>query len=180
MLNLDENNAPDTLAEAHDLIRELKQLNENAGKEKQAVVDHYTAKLRHMQSMFRRVLNTVYGASSEAAKSLFDEADQLVLTSIPDISDEAVNDVAPASPSKSGSASKRKKRKVLPDHLPRVDVVHDLSDAEKICKNDGSLLDKIGEEIATKFANIRLKTNRNCLKFSSGEIVKSNQLYRNS
>ena len=41
---------------------------------------------------------------------------------------------------------KRSGRKKLPDDLPRVEIVHDLSDNEKICPHDGSTLKLIGEK----------------------------------
>ena len=37
-------------------------------------------------------------------------------------------------------------RKPIADDLPRVDVIHDLSEAEKICPKDGTTLECIGEE----------------------------------
>jgi transposase len=37
-------------------------------------------------------------------------------------------------------------RKPIADHLPRVDIVHDLADAEKICPKDGTALECIGDE----------------------------------
>ena len=40
----------------------------------------------------------------------------------------------------------RRGRKKLSAHLPRIDVVHDLSDAEKICPTDGATLERIGQE----------------------------------
>ena len=41
---------------------------------------------------------------------------------------------------------KRSGRKKLPEDLPRVEVVHDLSDDEKVCPHDGSTLKLIGEK----------------------------------
>lgn len=40
---------------------------------------------------------------------------------------------------------RKRGRKKLPDTLPRVDVVHALADAERICPQDGMLLTEIGE-----------------------------------
>lgn len=40
---------------------------------------------------------------------------------------------------------RKRGRKKLPDALPRVDVVHALADAERICPQDGKLLTEIGE-----------------------------------
>lgn len=42
----------------------------------------------------------------------------------------------------------RGKRKPLPDHLPREEVVIDLSDAEKICFKDGTSLKEISAEVS--------------------------------
>jgi transposase len=42
----------------------------------------------------------------------------------------------------------RPKRKPLPAHLPREEVIIDLSDEEKICAKDGSALKEIGPEIS--------------------------------
>lgn len=37
-------------------------------------------------------------------------------------------------------------RKKLPASLPRIEVIHDLSEAEKICPTDGATLERIGQE----------------------------------
>jgi transposase len=42
---------------------------------------------------------------------------------------------------------KKRGRKPLSPELPRVEVVHDLADHEKVCAKDGSPLERIGEEI---------------------------------
>jgi transposase len=39
-------------------------------------------------------------------------------------------------------------RRPLPTQLPRIEVLHDLSDEERICPHDGGVLRAIGEEIA--------------------------------
>jgi transposase len=39
-------------------------------------------------------------------------------------------------------------RKKLPAQLPRVEVVHDIAESEKVCAADGTPLERIGEEIA--------------------------------
>jgi transposase len=43
---------------------------------------------------------------------------------------------------------RKRGRKKLPAELPRVEVVHDLPDSEKVCAADGSALVRIGEEIS--------------------------------
>lgn len=41
---------------------------------------------------------------------------------------------------------KRRGRKKLPENLPRVEIVHDLNDDEKVCPHDGAALTLIGEK----------------------------------
>ena len=89
-----------------------------------------------------------YAASSEKLSpdqiSLFDEAefDSEVLDIIVDASSDD-DEITVA-------AHQRKKRgrKPLPDHLPRVDVVHELAENERRCEHDGQLLTEIGEVIS--------------------------------
>jgi len=80
-----------------------------------------------------------YGASSEKDSGqgqLFNEAEN---DSLIDAS-EAVDIAVPA------HTRKKKKRASIPKDLPREDIIHDLSDAEKICPHDGATLHHIGEE----------------------------------
>lgn len=67
-------------------------------------------------------------------------------------------------------AHKRKKKRVsLPDTLPRVDVIHDLPDAEKVCPHDGSILKQIGEDISEQLNYIPAKLEvirHRCLKYA--------------
>lgn len=45
-------------------------------------------------------------------------------------------------------------RRPLPASLPRLDVIHDLSDEEKICPHDGERLKRIGEETSEQLSHI--------------------------
>ena len=57
------------------------------------------------------------------------------------------------------AAHKRKKRgrKPLPDHLPRVDVVHELPESMRRCDHDGRLLTEIGEVVSEQLDIIPAK-----------------------
>lgn len=144
MLELDKDIVPENLAEAMKLILELKQLNNNAASERKAIEDHYKAMLSQMQAKFRRVLATAYGASTEAMNALFDEADHVGAVATAAEQADAADEELPVD---SPRPTRKKKRKVLPDHLPREEVIHDLSEADKICKTDGTKLEKIGEDV---------------------------------
>lgn len=52
-------------------------------------------------------------------------------------------------------------RKPLPPELPRVDIIKDLSEEEKICSHDGHQLKKIGEEISEQLDIIPAKVSVN-------------------
>mgnify|MGYP002641079523 CR=1 FL=1 len=71
---------------------------------------------------------------------LFDEAE----------SDVELDDHAQSEDTISVSSHRRKSggRKPLPERLPRLDVVHELSAAERRCDHDGQPLDEIGEVIS--------------------------------
>jgi transposase len=43
---------------------------------------------------------------------------------------------------------RKRGRKRLSPELPRIEVVHDLADHEKVCAKDGTALERIGEEIS--------------------------------
>ena len=57
------------------------------------------------------------------------------------------------------AAHKRKKRgrKPIPDHLPRIDVIHELAESMRRCDHDGRLLTEIGEVISEQLDIIPAK-----------------------
>jgi transposase len=98
-----------------------------------------------------------YAASSEKLSPdqicLFDEAelDSEVLDTVVDASSDD-DEITVA-------AHQRKKRgrKPLPDHLPRVDVIHELPEDERRCDHDGKLLAEIGDVISEQLDIIPAK-----------------------
>ena len=48
-------------------------------------------------------------------------------------------------------------RKPLPDYIERVEVLHDLPEAEKVCPHDGTTLERIGEEVSEQLDVIPAK-----------------------
>jgi transposase len=81
---------------------------------------------------------------SDAQLGLFNEAEQ-----------EADNDDEEQPTSETievpGHKRARPKRKPLPEDLPRVSVVHDLDDADKVCPHDGTALECIGSVDSEQF-----------------------------
>jgi len=99
-----------------------------------------------------------YAASSEKRSpdqiSLFDEAEL-----DDEAGSDAVVDVSIDDDEITVAAHTRKKRgrKPLPDHLPRVDMVHELAEDERRCDHDGRLLSEIGEVISEQLDIIPAK-----------------------
>ena len=93
-----------------------------------------------LQEQLTIALAKRYAASSEKISPdqirLFDEA-ETEAASADEVTDETV--VIPAHSRKKGG------RKSLPTCFPRVDVIHDLPEAERYCPHDGQALAEVGE-----------------------------------
>lgn len=121
--------------------------------QKYGVVERDLTNLRSkydlLEEQFRLLKNTLYGRKSEKYVaeestpqiSLFNEAEEVAKTSA---SEEKAEEVT-------ATAYKRAKggRRPLPPELPRVEVIHDLSESEKIC-GCSEELSRIGSEVSEK------------------------------
>jgi len=114
-------------------------LNETATQKQQLCArnKHLEAQVLTLREQLNLALARRYAASSEKISPdqylLFDEAEADT-----EIEWEDDKIIVPAHTRKKGG------RKKLPDTLPRVDVVHELSDEERICPHDGATLAEIG------------------------------------
>jgi len=105
-----------------------------------------------LQEQLNLALAKRYAASSEKISPdqvcMFDEA-EINVPAVEDADDDVI--LVPA--------HKRKKRgrKPLPDNLPRIDVVHELSESERHCDHDGRLLTEIDEVISEQLDIIPAK-----------------------
>lgn len=94
----------------------------------------------------RLLLARRFGASRERVADgqlgLFNEAEALTGEEAAPTRDEAESvEVA-------GHRRRRGKRAPLPEHLPRVDVVHELDEAARVCPHDGATLEAFGEAVS--------------------------------
>ncbi len=93
-------------------------------------IRHLQARIEQLEEEKRRLLSRRYGPSSEK-----DPSPQLRLFNEPEaLQDEDEADTEDTEALVTVPAHKRRKsgRKPLPEHLPRIEVEHDLSDAEKV------------------------------------------------
>jgi transposase len=116
---------------------------------KDLVIDldaRYRARIEFLEERIRFFQKQLFGRRSEKRPQesqgrqleLFNEAE--VLTEKPA---EAETLVVPE------HTRRRPKRKPLPENLPRVEVIHDLDEGEKVCACGGDL-SRIGEEVSEK------------------------------
>jgi len=131
---------PDDVDLLKSLVADQLALNEQLQADKQAVVQknkHLEAQVLTLQEQLNLALARRYAASSEKISPdqylLFDEAETDT-----EIEWEDDKIIVPAHSRKKGG------RKKLPDTLPRVEVVHELSAEERICPHDGATLAEIG------------------------------------
>ncbi len=134
--------APDHLPDDLDTLKLL--LAEQTLRNQQLTTEnqHYRAKVLSLQEQLNLALARRYAASSEKLSPdqirLFDEAEQ---GTIEELENEATVSV-PA------HTRKRRGRKKLPESLPRVDVIHDIPEAMRLCPHDGQVLNEINEVIS--------------------------------
>lgn len=95
-----------------------------------------------LEEKLRLMMARKFAASSEKSSpdqyGLFNEAE--------DESDEAVDATQTDEITVQSHQRKQKPRVSIPKDLPREDIIHDISDAEKFCPHDGSALEVIGSD----------------------------------
>lgn len=150
-----EHSLPSTLGEAHEMIRDLLRLHENAEKRQVEIQEHFQKQLTRVKKLFKIAVTRIYGSSLEASKALFNEAES-VTSELPSAEPEETlpfctgsedDSAKPAGTDADKDKPKTRKRGPIPPHLTRVDIVHDLSADNKSCTTDGSALVKIGEKV---------------------------------
>lgn len=116
-------------------------------------------RIEQLEAMLKESLHREYGASSEQVPPeqarLFDEpgdADE-----VPEAS-ESVTVI--------GHSRKKSRRPRLSEDLPHIDIVHDLDEADKVCREHGCALNPLGEEVSKKlhFQPAQLQVERHIQK----------------
>ena len=145
---------------------DLKNLPDDASLPKDIVISlvdeleiKYQEKIHYLEEQLRLFKNELFGRSSE--KRHEPHADQLPLFTD---DDKHAVESRPADDDKiviAAHCRKKRGRKPLPEDLPRVDIIHDLSEEEKQCAC-GARLTRFGEEVCEKLDYIpaRLRVER--------------------
>jgi transposase len=120
--------------------------------EKESLVDALSDELRTLREYIRLLKHQRFGRKSEQSSDeqtrLFNEAESTA---------GDVGEVEDASILVEAHRRKKRGRKPLPDWIPRVEILHDLPDEKKVCAEDGTALERIGEEVSEQLEFIPAK-----------------------
>ena len=114
----------------------------------------YQSRIEYLEERIRLLQNELFGRKSEKLPK--EDRDQLLLFNEVEIEKEAQDNALPDEIVIAEYRRKKRGRKPLPQDLPRVEVIHDLSEDEKVCAC-GSHLSRIGEEVCEKLDIIPAK-----------------------
>ena len=132
------------------MVLESKQLPDDAASLKQ-IIFSLQQQNDHLQEMVRLLQNEIFGRKSEVRPAI--DLNQLPLFAPAEPAEPVQTDESIAI---IGHTRKKRGRKPLPADLPRVEVVHDIPEAEKRCAC-GAVLSRIGEETCEKLDYIPAK-----------------------
>lgn len=104
-------------------------------------IDAQAEELRVLREYVRLLKHQRFGRTSEQAP-----AGQLALFNEAEASLEAAEREEEKEVTVGAHTRKRRGRRPLPEWIPRVEIRHDLEEAEKVCAEDGATLECIGEE----------------------------------
>ena len=143
------------LTERDDAIAKHEQsiaIHEQSIAKHEQTVSEYSNEISQLREYVRLLKSQRFGPKSERSGSsqlgFFNEAETTL-----DEQDQSVGEESEADSVEIPAHRRRKRggRRPLPDHLPRVEVLRDLDESEKVCPNDPShALSRIGEEKAER------------------------------
>jgi transposase len=114
----------------------------------------YQSRIQYLEERIRLLQNELFGRKSEKLPK--EDRDQLLLFNELEAKKESQDNNGSDEIIVAEHSRKKRGRKALPQDLPRVEVIHDLSEEEKICAC-GSPLSRIGEEVCEKLDIIPAK-----------------------
>ena len=136
---------PDDPVELKRIIAQLTAEKASLSDQHESLRRHYEAENELLREQIRKLFDQLFGRKSE---KLFGGSPQLLLFDMPEIDPEVETEVEEKVVIEAHSR-KKAGRKPLPESLPRVEVVHDIEEEEKVC-GCGAALERIGEEVSEK------------------------------
>jgi transposase len=136
---------PDDPVELKKIIVQLTAEKASLNDRHESLRRHYEAESELLREQIRKLFDQLFGRKSE---KLFGGSPQLLLFDMPEI-DPEVETESEEKVVIEAHSRKKAGRKPLPESLPRVEVVHDIEEEEKVC-GCGAALERIGEEVSEK------------------------------
>jgi len=133
---------PDDPVVLHKLIA---QLHEEHAVEIAKIRGRYESEVSILHEQIRHLYDKLFGRKSEKSRYA-EDSPQLPLFDMPEPDPDAIPE---EEVEVEKHTRKKKGRKPLPDNLPRVEVVHDIDEQDKIC-HCGAELSRIGEDVSEK------------------------------
>ena len=135
--------APIELPNDPEALREFALRQHDQLDEKSSLIDAQADELRTLREYIRLLKHQRFGRKSEQSSDeqihLFNEAESTA---------KDAGDEEDASVLVEAHSRKKRGRRPLPDWIPRIEILHDLPDDEKVCREDGTALERIGEEVS--------------------------------
>lgn len=156
----DTSSLPDNASELKDLVLTLQQdyeakiaRQQTKIDRQQSKIDEHQAQIDRLHEQIRLLRSKLFGRKTE--KYVDSDQDQLRL--FDEIEDGACSEEENKQETPVAAHTRKKRgRKPLPKDLPRIEVIHDLPEEEKVCAC-GCALTKIGEEVSEKLDYIPAK-----------------------
>ena len=134
---------PEDIEVLKDIILELVSSNKSFSNK----IEYLEREIRYLQEENKLLLQKMFGSKREKITSqeediqptLFDEVE-----TCKDLEEDAEEEIVVSSHTR-----KKRGRRPLPEELPRVEIIHDISEEEKRCRC-GCELKRIGEEVSEK------------------------------
>jgi transposase len=147
-MDVDISSLPDDSAELKEIIISLAASRTDLEEKEHS----YQSRIDYLQERIRLLQNELFGRKTEKLPK--EDHHQLLLFNEVETAEAAV--VLPNEITIAQHTRRKRGRKPLPKDLPRVEVIHDLTDAEKVC-GCGSHMSRIGEEVCEKLDIIPAK-----------------------
>ncbi len=135
--------APIELPDDLEALREFALRQHDQLDEKSSLIDAQADELRTLREYIRLLKHQRFGRKSEQSSD-----EQIRLFNEAECTAEDAGDEEDASILVEAHTRKKRGRKPLPDWIPRIEILHDLPDDEKVCREDGTALERIGEEVS--------------------------------
>ena len=105
------------------------------------IIQHKDSRIKILEAYIQTLKQKQFGASSEKCDAI-----QPDIFSDSDVDTEVEAGETPQETVMVAQHQRNARRASIPTALPRVDIIHDLTDAEKVCPHDGTALKHIGAQ----------------------------------